>query len=440
MLSGGERALTAVALLFAMLEVRPAPFCVLDEVDAALDEANVGRFTEALRSARRADPVHRDHPQPRHDRGRRRAVRRHRRRRLGQPRDQPPPRRGPGHRRRSPDRGPRGPRRRAGLSRSVRCASSAAARPTSPSRSPTRSRRRRPDAPRMRRPQAEPPTRAGRGRRSPADDLIGDEWRTVASPDDVPVPEPSALELDLAGEPDAILGQLPPVAPVEAAEPAAEPEVAVGLGRRLQPGEGRRGPPRARARAARAGPREVADRVRRPPAQRVRRRRRRRLGGDRGDPDHRRRRARRWRWTSSSAPASVATCHAEAAVRAELAALLAARDAEHWEPRPAVEGGPAIVLVVGVNGTGKTTTIGKLAARERAQRPARGPRGRRHVPRRGHRPAPDLGPAHGHARSSPTRPTPIRRPSCSTRSTRPSPATRTSSSPTRPAGSTRSRT
>jgi chromosome segregation protein len=49
MLSGGERALTAVSLLLAMLEVRPVPFCVLDEVDAALDEANVSRFSSALR-------------------------------------------------------------------------------------------------------------------------------------------------------------------------------------------------------------------------------------------------------------------------------------------------------------------------------------------------------------------------------------------------------
>jgi fused signal recognition particle receptor len=57
---------------------------------------------------------------------------------------------------------------------------------------------------------------------------------------------------------------------------------------------------------------------------------------------------------------------AEEAVRGELVAMLAPRDAAHWEPRPAADGAPAIVLVVGVNGTGKTTTIGKLAARERA--------------------------------------------------------------------------
>ncbi len=48
LLSGGERALTAVALIFALLEVSKTPFCLLDEVDAMLDEANVGRFRQAL--------------------------------------------------------------------------------------------------------------------------------------------------------------------------------------------------------------------------------------------------------------------------------------------------------------------------------------------------------------------------------------------------------
>ena len=53
LLSGGEKALTAVSLIFAIFLIKPTPFCLLDEVDAPLDDANVGRYNEMVREMSR---------------------------------------------------------------------------------------------------------------------------------------------------------------------------------------------------------------------------------------------------------------------------------------------------------------------------------------------------------------------------------------------------
>ena len=54
LLSGGEKALTAVSLIFAIFLIKPTPFCLLDEVDAPLDDANVGRYNDMVREMSRS--------------------------------------------------------------------------------------------------------------------------------------------------------------------------------------------------------------------------------------------------------------------------------------------------------------------------------------------------------------------------------------------------
>ena len=76
LLSGGEKALTALALLVGIFQYTPSPFCILDEVDAPLDEANIGRFTDLVKGDEHQNAVRPHHAQQEDDEHRARALRR----------------------------------------------------------------------------------------------------------------------------------------------------------------------------------------------------------------------------------------------------------------------------------------------------------------------------------------------------------------------------
>ena len=200
-----------------------------------------------------------------------------------------------------------------------------------------------------------------------SEDLIGDEWRTAA-PADTLAYTPSALEMDLAEAPDAVLGSRGVVGPAPLA-PTPEPAPAPAQVRWAWGADWS-------AEKADAARREREQQQLEAGLEKTRTgfgaRLRTAFGGIGTDAD--------WEAVEEvliagdvGAALSISIVErarrrrdvtVEQAVRAELEAILAGHDPGVWEPAAAAEGAPAIVLVVGVNGTGKTTTIGKLAARE----------------------------------------------------------------------------
>ena len=216
---------------------------------------------------------------------------------------------------------------------------------------------------------AAPATPAADVPAEPADDLIGDEWQ-AAAPADTLTFEPTELEIDLAEAPNAVLGgdgivePAPIIPPPAEAAANAQPQWDWGADWSAEKADA------ARREREREQLEAGLEKTRTGFGARLRTA----FGGIGTDAD--------WEEVEETlitgdvgASLSMAIVErarkrrdmtVEQAVRAELEAILEGRGVEPWEPAPAADGTPAILLVVGVNGTGKTTTIGKLAARERA--------------------------------------------------------------------------